>query len=591
MVEELSRFKTICLCITSRISTVPRHCKRLAIPKLSMEPACDIFYSIYDDGGRYNVINNLLERLDFHALSITLLATTASHNMWDCDRLVQEWDTHRVQVLQTDYNESLAATIELSLASPTFRKLSPPARDLLGVIALLPQGIDESNLDWLFPTISDRRNIFDKFCTLSLTYRSNGFITMLAPLRDYLSPKDPMTSPLLCTTKDCYFRRLSVDVYPDKPGYEGSRWITSEDANVEHLLDVFTSIDANSADAWVACCNFMEHLFQHKPQVVVLGPKIEGLPDDHPSKPRCLFALSRLFFSVGIHAEYRRLLTYNLWISREQGNDSRTAQTLVSLAESNMLLDPIEEGIELVGEALEIYEQLDDVPGQADALQTLAQLLSNDNHLDAAEEAASRAISLLPDEGEEFRVCQCHRVLGNVHRRRGNTKEAINHIGIALGIASSFGWHDRLARTHYLLAMVFSADGRFNDAHTHVELAKSHAINRPYNLGRAMVLQARLWYEERRLKEAKSEVFRAIDVFEKLGATDLLIYCRCLLHDIERGMGDLAALDEPDSNGKLLEITPLPTHVNSSFSDRSSTRDVDRNLLPTDTSPCFSHLV
>ena len=117
-----------------------------------------------------NIIDNLLRRLESHALSITLLATTASHNMWDYDRMAQEWDTHRVQVLRTDYNESLAATIELSLASPTFRGLGPDAHDLLGVIAFFPRGIDEKNLNWLFPTIHDRRIIIDKFCVLSLTY-------------------------------------------------------------------------------------------------------------------------------------------------------------------------------------------------------------------------------------------------------------------------------------------------------------------------------------------------------------------------------------------------------------------------------------
>ena len=87
VVEELSRFKTISLCITSRIATVPRHCKRPTIPTLSMESARDIFYDIYDDSRRSDIIDNLLRRLDFHVLSITLLATTASHNMWDYDRL------------------------------------------------------------------------------------------------------------------------------------------------------------------------------------------------------------------------------------------------------------------------------------------------------------------------------------------------------------------------------------------------------------------------------------------------------------------------------------------------------------------------
>jgi len=138
VVEELSRFKTICLCITSRISNVPRHCERPTIPTLSTESACNIFYGICNNDGRSNIVNDLVRQLDFHALSITLLATVACRNMWDYNRLAREWDTHRTQALRTDYNESLAATIELSLASPTFHKLGPDARDLLGVVAFFP---------------------------------------------------------------------------------------------------------------------------------------------------------------------------------------------------------------------------------------------------------------------------------------------------------------------------------------------------------------------------------------------------------------------------------------------------------------------
>jgi hypothetical protein len=95
VVEELSQFKTISLCITSRITTVPPLCKCPIIPTLLADAACDIFYSIYNNGSQSNVINNLLQQLDFHAPSITLLATTASHNMWDYDRLAKEWNMHR----------------------------------------------------------------------------------------------------------------------------------------------------------------------------------------------------------------------------------------------------------------------------------------------------------------------------------------------------------------------------------------------------------------------------------------------------------------------------------------------------------------
>ena len=120
-------------------------------------------------------------------------------------------------------------------------------------------------------------NIFDHFCILSLAYRSSGFVTMLAPLRDYLSPRDPTSSPLLQATKGHYLSRLSVSIGPGKPGFEEARWITSEDVNVEHLLDVFTSIDADSSAIWDASCCFMEHLFWHKKRLVVLGPKVEQM--------------------------------------------------------------------------------------------------------------------------------------------------------------------------------------------------------------------------------------------------------------------------------------------------------------------------
>ena len=538
VVEELSQVDNICLCLTSRISTIPPTCETLDIPTLSIEAARDTFHGIYKNGGPSDLVDGILVQLDFHPLSIALLATVAHHNKWDTGRLSSEWEKQRTDVLHTQHDHSLATTIELSLTSPMFQALGPDARGLLGVIAFFPQGVNGNDPDWLFPTLSNITNVLDNFCALSLTYRSHGFVTMLAPLRDHLCPKDPASFPLLCTTMDRYLNRLSVDIDPDQPSFAVARWITSEDVNVEHLLDVFTSIDKNSDDVWNACASFMGHLYWHKKRLVVLGPKIEGLPDDHPSKPECLFWLSRLFSSVGNDMECKRLLVHALELWRERGDDNDIASTLSELASANRLLNLYEEGIEQAKEASKIYDRFKDVHGQAESLRSLAWLLYDDGQLNAAEEAASRTIDLLLGNGDRFPICDCHGLLGDIRHSKGDIENAIKHYEMTLEIAYPFNWHEHLFWAHYSLADLFFGEKKVDDAHAHVERAKSHAVNDSLLLGRAMELQAGFWYDQRRFEEARSETLRAADVYEKIGASEDLEGCRTTLRSIDKAIND-----------------------------------------------------
>ena len=570
VVEELSRFNNICLCITSRITTIPPNCEIFDVPTLPTEAARDAFYHIYKNDRQSNRVDNILKQLDFHPLSITLLATVAHQNRWDNKQLVKEWERQRTGVLRTEHDWSLATTIELSLASPMFRELGPNARDLLGVVSFFPQGINENHISWLFPkkdfsqlfpTHARRKDVFNKLCILSLTYRSNGFITMLAPLRDYLRPQNPASSPLLHLTKECYFSWLSVDVRPGHPGFEDASWITLEDVNVEHLLDVFMTIDTNSNDVWDVCYHFMEHLLWHKKRLVMVGPKIEALSDDHHSKPQCLFKLSQLFNSIGNDTERKRLLLHTLKIWRERGDSFEVANTLGFLSDANRFLELYEEGIGQAREALGIYERCNHKLGQAKSWDYLAWLLFDNKQLDAAEEAASRAINLFSDEGDQFRVCSCRRLLGNIYRNKGEMGKAINHFETALGIASPLNWHDEQFWIHFSLVELFLDENQFNAAHAHAELAKSHTINDPYHLGCAVKLRAKILYKEYKFGEAQSEALRAADVFEKFGAASDLEDCRELLRYIEAGVGMSATSGQSDFNGELLEIAP-PASVN-----------------------------
>ena len=536
VVEELSRFNNISLCITSRITTVPPDCETLEIPTLPMEAGREAFYRIYKYDRQSGPVNNILEQLNFHPLSLTLLATVAHQNKWDGRRLAREWNQRQTGVLRTGHNESLARTIELSLASPMFRALGPNARGLLEVVAFFPQGIDENNLNWLFPGISNRTTILDTFCVLSMTYRNKAFITMLAPLRDHLRPQNPMSSPLLCETKDCYFTRMSVKFVRNTPAFRGSRWVVSEDVNIEHLVNVFTFIDADADNVWKACINFIKHLYWHKPRHTVLGPKIEGLPDDHRYKPVGLAQLAKLSYSVGDYSERNRLLNQTLNLARKRRDNNRVAWTLRELSDVNRNLGLYKEGIQQAKEALEIYQRLGATMEQAGCLNFLASSLLEDEQLEAAKEAATRAIDLLPENGQEVQVCESHRLLSDIYRSKGEREKAIHHLEAALVIASPLNRHDLSFWIHYELAVLFLDEREIDNANAHIEQATSHAVNNTYHLGRAMELQAKSWYRQWRLKEAKSEALRAFETYEKLGAAEASDRCRGLLQKIERAV-------------------------------------------------------
>ena len=337
--------------------------------------------------------------------------------------------------------------------------------------------------------------------------------------------------------KDCYFGWLSVDLGPDKLGFEEAQWIKSEDVNVEHLLYVFTGmpIDANMDNIWVACVNFVNHLYWHKRRLTVLVPKINGLPDNHPSKLDCLLAHGRLLGSVGSYTEQAQLLSYALGLVRERGDDLCVAVILVQLYTTNQMLNlcDSEEAIQQVKEAIDIFKRSSNTE-EAYSLMSLGFSLHLNNQLDAAEDAISHVMKILPETGQEFIACQSHHILGTIYYAKGDREKAIHHFEMCLEIASTFNWHDQLFFVHYRLAEVFVEEDKFFDAQAHVEKAKQHATDN-HSCGIAMMTQALIWFLQSRLEDARSEILDTIELLEKF-ESEMLGICRDFLQDIEEAM-------------------------------------------------------
>ena len=155
-----------------------------------------------------------------------------------------------------------------------------------------------------------------------------------------------------------------------------------------------------------------------KTRLTILGPKVKGLPDNHSSKPECLFD------EVWDGVECKRLLTYALGLWRERGSDPMVAQVLRFLSGVNRQMGFYQEAREAVG----IDERFGDTAMQAECLNKLVFLLHSDKQFDAAEEAVSRAIDLSTETSNRYRLCE-------PHRSKGDTEKAFSHCERALEIA------------------------------------------------------------------------------------------------------------------------------------------------------------
>ena len=89
--------------------------------------------------------------------------------------------------------------------------------------------------------------------------------------------------------------------------------------------------------------------------------------------------------------------------------------------------------------------------------------------------------------------------------------------------------------------------------HTHLERAKSHAVDDVYLLARASRLQAGFRRDQDRFEEAKFESLRVLDMFEKLGTAYDVEETKRLLGRIDRDARGNETSDESDDGGECLE--------------------------------------
>ncbi|KAG9316238.1 hypothetical protein JVU11DRAFT_2265 [Chiua virens] len=357
IVSDIANTRGVTVILTSRTSRNARLASwtEVRVPPLDKLPARQYFRRIYHGEISDDDVDEVLVALDFHPLSIHILAYTAKESQWTGEEFLVEWNAEQIRLLQTEDNkENLGFTIRLSLNSPSVKTLGDDALDVLRIISFFPQGINRKHIALLFPSIPHISSLVDTLCKVSLVYRSGSFLTILAPIRLFLIDAFPTAGfGLLDDIRSMYYNSLK-EISGEKDW--SANLIVSDHLNIEHLIVYdFTNTLRNIRDTIVACYQFLTGLEYHKLRPVEsLVPVISALSeesnDDKQMKAWCLESLGDLYFALSSYASASTAYSAVSKLFLAVENQVMAAHNISSAATSHINLGYYSQGQHLIDE-------------------------------------------------------------------------------------------------------------------------------------------------------------------------------------------------------------------------------------------------
>ncbi|KAG1733750.1 P-loop containing nucleoside triphosphate hydrolase protein [Suillus lakei] len=265
---------SVVLLLTTRSKHTAPYCitQVVSVSTLERKHARKTFEHVCPQHIPTEIIDELLDGVNDHPLSINILARRAAQHEWSGAELLSAWRTHQAALLENGEGKyhSLRATVELSLNAPSVIGLGDDARKLLEIIAFFPQGLDTMRVKALCPSATADA---DALCMHSITHREGNRFTMLAPVRLYLGHKVPNPDAgFLNTIRNMYYRELSG------PIERRQALVEAEDVNVERLIAFDFSRAINLDDSCCTCVSFLDNLAICKPRETILTTMLKELP-------------------------------------------------------------------------------------------------------------------------------------------------------------------------------------------------------------------------------------------------------------------------------------------------------------------------
>jgi len=380
----------------------------------------------------------LLAALDGVPLAITLMAHYAE--LFDSlDIVWQRWSEKRTAMLKdrtpgTGRLHDIAVSYELSIGV-----LSDPARRLLSVLALLPDGAAQKDLSGIFANPDDAA---DELRRRALVVDEERRVRMRAPLREYLAAARPPEAP---------DEERAIGYYLSLAAQEGKKLGTSggaeaiarlapEVANVEAVLgrrpELYLKVIRPAVYGWG---EFMRFTGVGSTTPIEAVMTAAGVADNSEIIAQSAETLAVIALSRSDHEGARKRYEEALPLYQRIGDVLGEATCIQRFGDIALERSDYEGARKRYEEALPLYQRIDEVIGEAICVQRLGDIaLSRSDH-EGARKWYEEALPLYQRVGGVLGEANCIKGLGDIALSRSDHEGARKRYEEALPLYQRVG--------------------------------------------------------------------------------------------------------------------------------------------------------
>jgi tetratricopeptide (TPR) repeat protein len=383
----------------------------------------------------------LLNAVDRVPLAVVLLAHQAEGGP-DLTDLWGSWQEERVAMLRRADASDRLTNIELSYElSYNGKRMTDEARRLLGVLALLPNGIGHKDLRAVAPAAPLRA--VAALRKSGLAFDEGSRLRVLAPVRGYLRARHPAADADVAGALSSYLQ-MARD-YGWKVGRAGgdeaAGLLSAEAANIEEMIlrGLNGSTAADAVDAAIAMAEYVRFTGAAGGFTLSACAQWARGAGDALSEAGCVYALGDIALARSEYDQARSRYEEALLLYRQVGSVLGEANCILKLGDIALERSEHKQALGRYEEALPLYRLMGDVLGEANCMKGLGDVARARSEYEQALGRYEEALPLYRQIGNVLGEANCIRRLGEIALARSDQEAARRHYEQALPLFRRIG--------------------------------------------------------------------------------------------------------------------------------------------------------